>query len=425
MKHPSAVFAALVSIAAAASVRGQDEERPKVTLSGVAEVRFAHTGDAQSWLEGGLGKTRYGALEGRAANLLTVPLLALVTDASFQETFTAHVQLNLDAEPDAALNRGRVGLTEGYLGYRNDLTPKLRLRLRGGLFWPPISLENGGPAWTTTYTITPSAANSWVGEELRTAGVEGRLALLSGEHEAWLTAAAFGANDPAGTLLLWRGWALHDRQTTVGEKLPLPAISSIGPGRLFQRQAPWDSPVREVDGRIGYYAGAGTRLAGRLDLSGLRYDNRADPISFDRYQYGWATRFWNGSARLRLSAGLELLGQYLSGDTAMGPIDAASRHKAEAGFEAWYVLATAAWGALRLSARYDRFSSEDRDAFVLEDDNNEHGDAWTGAAVVKAGHLQLIGEWLHVDSERPFRADLKLPVQAKEDLVQLSARFAF
>lgn len=422
MRLPIAVLAAVVS-AAPAAAQEETDENVHVTVGGVAEVRYAHTGDTASWLDGGLGKTRYGSKQDGSADQFSVPLVALLVDANWEETVTAHVHLNADAEPDAALDRGRVGLVEAYIGYRNDLSRLFRLRVRGGLFFPPISLEHSGPAWTTIYTITPSAANSWVGEEIRTAGLEARLGVVSGQNELWLTGAAFGWNDPTGTLLAWRGWALHDRQTIVGEKLPLPPISSIGPGNLFSRQAPWDSPIREVDGRLGFYGGAGLRVAGRLDLDGILYDNRGDPASFDGKQYGWATRFWNGGARLRLPIGLEVLGQYMDGETAMGPRGVLM---ADVDYEAWYVLGSFAHGPVRLSVRYDDFSAWDRDAFHVEDDNDETGHAWTAAVVVSAGrHLLFMGEWLRVDSERPSRTDLGLPVKAEEDLAQVGVRFSF
>ena len=346
MRKTTAVLAALASSAAVAAAQEESADDLHVKVGGVAEVRYAHTDDTKSWLDGGLGKTRYGSKQGRSADEFAVPLVALLVDADYQEVVTAHVHLDLDAEPDAALDRGRVGLVEAYIGYRNDLSRLFRLRLRGGLFFPPISLEHPGPAWTTVYTITPSAANSWVGEEIRTAGLEARLGVVSGQNELWLTGAAFGGNDPTGTLLAWRGWALHDRQTMSGEKLPLPPISSIGPAGLFSRQAPWDSPIREVDGRVGFYGGARVKVAGRLDLDGLYYDNRGDPAAFDGKQYAWATRFWNVGARLRLSAGLDLLGQYMDGSTAMG-LRPNGVLLADVENEAWYVLGSSTRGRRR------------------------------------------------------------------------------
>lgn len=180
-----------------------------------------------------------------------------------------------------------------------------------------------------------------------------------------------------------------------------------------------------MDGRLGFYGGAGLRVAGRLDLDGLYYDNRGDPASFDGKQYGWATRFWNGGARLRLPAGFEVLGQYMDGETAMG-LRPDGVPLVDVDYEAWYVLGSFAHGPVRVSVRYDGFSAVDRDVFLVEDDNDETGHGWTAALMVSTGrHVLLMAEWLRVDSDRPFRTDLGLPVHAREDLAQVGVRFAF
>lgn len=68
----------------------------------------------------------------------------------------------------------------------------------------------------------------------------------------------------------------------------------------------------------------------------------------------------------------------------------------------------------------------DRDVFLVEDDNDETGHGWTAALMVSTGrHVLLMAEWLRVDSDRPFRTDLGLPVHAREDLAQVGVRFAF
>src|SRR5207244_7487700 len=133
-----------------------------------------------------------------------------------------------------------------------------RMNARGGIFFPPISLENSGPAWTSVYTITPSAINSWVGEEVRATGGEGSLTWSGAQHELTFTGAVFGWNDPTGSLLAWRGWTLEDRQSGFSDRVPLPPIPSIGPGGdVFPRQPLFVQPFREVDSRPGYYiAGA-------------------------------------------------------------------------------------------------------------------------------------------------------------------------
>ena len=80
------------------------------------------------------------------------------------------------------------------------------------------------PTGTSRDSITPSAINSWIGEEVRPVAVEGTVAATLGEHKLRATAAIIAANDTAGTLLTFRGWALHDRTTLAFHRQPLPPL---------------------------------------------------------------------------------------------------------------------------------------------------------------------------------------------------------
>ncbi len=44
--------------------------------------------------------------------------------------------------------------------------------MKSGAFFPTISLENDDLGWASPYTLTPSAINSWIGDELRSIGSE-------------------------------------------------------------------------------------------------------------------------------------------------------------------------------------------------------------------------------------------------------------
>ncbi len=101
--------------------------------------------------------------------------------------------------------------------------------------------------WRSPYTLSFSAINTWVGEELRTIGAEYSLDWLGRSHghdfDFTLSAAAYGWNDTAGTVVATRGWGLHDRQST-----------------LFGRYANDGSPLPQrtlfyddLDKRAGYY----------------------------------------------------------------------------------------------------------------------------------------------------------------------------
>ena len=425
MKGTLRALAALTLVAAAPAVRAEDEP-PKFTVGGILDTRLARTDTTRGWLDGGLGKARYGALvNGEEAELARLSQVSLLLDASLSEVLLAHVQLRLDAEPDAFLKRGKVGLVEAFATWRPELSPTVRLKLRTGLFFPPISLEHPLRGWTTTYTITPSAANTWIGEEVRAAGVEGNLVLRARDNEITATGAVFGMNDPAGSALAWRGWAMHDRTSQTADELPFAAFPFFRAGGTFATSAPWVSPIREVDGRLGWYAGGSWRWPAVLDARALHYDNRSDPGVFDGRQYAWKTAFNNVGLRLELPGPVELLGQHLWGTSAMGVTPAGSP-MVSTEYRASYGLLTARAGRHRFSVRYDRFEVEDRDANRVEDDNDEDGQAWTAAYVLETGeHHRIALEWLRITSDRPERARITLPTHAEEDVMQASFRLLF
>jgi hypothetical protein len=426
MRATAALLAGIL-LSAAGPARAQEDEPPRFTVGAALDTRFVHTGFERSWLDGGLGKARYGTLVGaEEANLARLSTAALLLDASLGEVVQAHVQLRVDAEPDAFLKRGRVGLVEAYGSWRPEFSPTTRLRLRAGMFFPPISLEHPVKGWHTAYTVTPSAVNTWIGEEIRATGAEVSLVLRPGEHEVAGTAAAFGMNDPAGALLAWRGWALHDRTTQTGDELPFAALPFFRPGGEFAQNAPWVSPIREVDGRLGWYAGGSWRWPSVLEARALRWDNRGQPDAFDQRQYAWHTRFTSLGLRLELPGPVEALGQHLWGGTGMGIAPPGLGLPVAVDYEASYVLLTGKAGRHRFTVRWDRFEAVDRDFIQDDDDNDEEGDAWTAAYLVDTGaHHRLALEWMRISSTRPMRASLRLAPELEEDLFQASFRILF
>lgn len=426
MKQTTTALAALLVLAAAGAARAQDDS-PKFSVGGILDARFIRTDTTRSWLDAGLGKERWGSLvNGEEAELARLAQASLLLDASFGEVVQAHVQLRTDAEPDAFLKRGKTGLVEAYATWRPDLSPALRLKLRTGLFFPPISLEHPLRGWTTTYTITPSAANTWIGEEVRSTGLEANLVLKAGkDNEITATGAVFGMNDPVGSALAWRGWAMHDRTTITADELPFAPLPFFKPGGTFATSAPWVSPIREVDGRLGWYAGGSWRWPAVLHASALHYDNRGNPLAFDGRQYSWKTEFTNVGLRLELPGTLELLGQHVWGTSGMGAGPGGIR-LVNIDYHATYGLLTARAGRHRFSVRYDKFEVEDKDANRIEDNNTDDGEAWTAAYLLETGaHHRLALEWMRVTSDHPERLQLALPVHAEEDLIQASFRVLF
>ena len=400
-------------------------DEPVVKLGGLLDARYARTDAERSWLDGGFGKLRYGASVDGRSDLFRLAQLSLLLDAELGPLLTVHVQANLDAEPDQAGLRGRADLIEAFALYRPELSPSLRLRIRGGAFFPPVSLEHEGPAWTSPYTITSSAANSWIGEEVRTIGAEGALVLKHDAYEMRLLGAGFGGNDPAGSLLAWRGWALHDRQSGLGDRLVYPPLPSLLPGGPFAENARWAGPFVEIDGRVGWYAGASLHGGGRFDARALHYDSRGKQTVFDGKQYAWLTRFDAFGLRIELPQRIVLLSQHLRGETVMGKAPD-GQDLVRAPFQTTYALLSVPLRRHRLSLRYERFLTRDQDALTALDPNQEDGDAWTACYAFEPSLRQRLAlELVHVEAERAARRGAGLQPLARETLFQASWRIAF
>src|SRR5690606_3435751 len=100
---------------------------------------------------------------------------------------------------------------------------------------------------------------------------------LGSPHELRAFAAAFMGNDPAGTLLFWRGWSLHDRQTRLDDRLAAPPKPIWVDGVIVGSRPQHVEPFEEIDDEPGAYAGLEWRYARRVLVQAARYDNRSDP----------------------------------------------------------------------------------------------------------------------------------------------------
>lgn len=410
-----------VSLGAAAWAPADAWADDRFKFNVVLEGRVATTPVAQSFLDGGLGKTRYGA-QPRAVQ-------ARLAQAAFLGRFEARPDLTLrvHANVDAEHNfKRRVDLVEAILRYAPALTDDLGLDIRAGLFFPTISLENIDAAWLSPYTTTFSAINAWIGEEVRNLGVEAGPTFRVGEAQARLFGTFTRGNDPNGTLLAWRGFALHDRVSGFADRLPLPDLASFRRPDLFPDQPREVQAMREVDQKWTWSTGlALTHEKHRLKL--LYQPKTANPGAFDGRQYAWRTGYWAAGAA-RSFGPVEVLAQGLDGETRMGVLPD-GRNAVAARFQSLYVLASwlePAAGRHRATVRYDAFRVRDRDDFPAADANDESGTAWTFAYTFSpSARHRLTAELLHVDSTRTNRRDLGLGPRAIEILGTLSWRVSF
>jgi hypothetical protein len=318
-------------------------------------------------------------------------------------TLFSHIVMGVNEDSET-----RAGLTEAYLEWRPLPSGLNRNRLRFGAFYPAFSLENAGSAWTSPYSRSFSAANSWIAEEIRPIGIDWRLTRPIGSdrspHELGAFSGLFYGNDPAGTLLIWRGWSIHDRQTRLNERLPLPPLILPGqggsPDQVIERSL---DPIAEIDDRPGFYAGSEWRYANHAKLSLAVYDNRADPYAFRDGQWAWGTRFWHFAAQISLPGDFGLILQRMRGDTdwLVPPPDAGlitpSTELVTDEFDTSFVLLSKSIGSQhRISLRFDAFDI--RRPGELEIDG---GNATTLAYTYSVNtRLTMQFEWLRIDSSR-------------------------
>ncbi len=116
-----------------------------------------------------------------------------------------------------------------------------RLQIKGGIFYPEISLENNAFAWASKDTLNSSTLNTWIGEEVRVLGTEIKITrmgrLNNDAYDLSFSASAFVNNDPPGALLAWHGWTMSRRQTLWGEGREFPWFPALAEGGALAEQA--------------------------------------------------------------------------------------------------------------------------------------------------------------------------------------------
>jgi hypothetical protein len=359
------------------------------SFHGVADVRIGQASGEPGWTQGGFGKT---ALTDDFE--VQIPRAAIEWTPELGFSLSAHVtvQYQPDASPDLDLN-------ETFLQYRAPPTELGRLTVKAGVFYPPVSLEHTGHTWTTPDMLSASAINSWIGEEVLVGGVEFTLRRDFGAHELGATGAVFGWNDTSGTLLSFRGWALHGLTTGADTAWPLPPLSRF----MSYRQGPFTKPRLELDNRAGYYGRLEWRPPAPVSVNALYYDNAGNRVAVDSdVQWAWETRFLDVGVKWEPGADWTVLAQVMNGETLMGYRER-GQIWVDVGYRAAYLLAQRKFGADTVSGRFDWFRTTDRTLVDL-DDNREDGWALTATWRHRlADHLDLLVEAQHVDSDRKAR----------------------
>lgn len=408
-----------LALAAVPLESGADEPTRHDLTTGV-DISYIDSSGLPSWTEGSVGKLRFDD----GSDGFTVSRMFLDYRYRLADTVDAKIALETYDDDIGSV----VDFTEAYLEWRPVPRSNNRYRLKLGAFYPRISLENAEAGWSSPYTISSSAINTWVAEEIRTFGAElsvsRRPASLGGRHTFGAQAAIFYGNDPAGSLLAWKGWSAHDRQSRFNDELPLAPLPQIQPGMLFEQQDPFVAPFREIDGRAGYYVNGEWKVGQRFSLSLMHYDNRGDPEQFEDGQYAWKTEFNHVGMQLVLPGDIGLLTQWMRGSTVMG---AATNgiHAVDTEYESKYLLLTRVFDRHRVSLRYDDFEVTQSDS-TPEDNNPENGHIWTVAYQFQATEkAQLAAEWLSIKTHHCGWVYYGISPTVTEEQLQLSLRLRF
>jgi hypothetical protein len=331
-----------------------------------------------SWLQGGAGRFDVGADTTDDHRLVNTETAQLGLDWTPVSWLLFHADGVARRGQSGAVGGKRVGIVQAYADVFNE-----HFRFRAGEFWLPTSRENTDPLWTSKYTITYSALNSWMAQEVRPIGADLQ---WSPSFYVTLGATAFRGNDTMGTLLAGRGWTLGNYLAVYDENLPTPEPALTRPFG------------EDLDNKNGYAERIRFSLPERAMLQVTHIDNRASlspgPVNG---QEPWLTRFNIVGGEVGSTSDTTVAAEWAYGSTAVGFPGGSFTMD----FDTAYLLGSHKFGHERLSARVERFSTRDASRPAV-DFAREHGKAWTVAWMHEANAHSRTGiEYVHADGDRP------------------------
>jgi opacity protein-like surface antigen len=394
-------------------------------VDGFVAVRGGWVEGPPAWIEGGFGRLYAGADEPGDNDFWGRGEAQVALTWSPTVSWRARVHALARLEDSDAIGRS-FGLTEAWLGYQRAISNVSEISARGGLFFYPSSQENIDPLWGSPYTLTYSAINSWFGEEFRPLGldVEWRRFIGQGD-ELGIGATVFGGNDTMGTLLAWRGWAMHDRLSVYNERLPLPPVFSLEAGRYFgeaQRNFRTTAFGSDLDDRLGYALRARFERPGQWSGQVAWVDNRGDRELHGR-EYAWHTRFWIAGTHWQINESFELMAEWNHGTTTM---NFPGMPWVNTDFRAAYLMGSWMSDFGRWSLRHDRFVVDDLIGNVMWGLFDDRGHAWTLAWMFQTGERSRLGaEVLWLNSNRIVAGQSGFPTDTDGTQVSVEWRWLF
>ena len=409
-----------LSVAGAASAE-VDLISPR-TVQGTITVGGATSDGPTSWTHGGFGKAAFGRGTFGTAD----------ADVVWQPQFTDSLSLVVDGVAQRGV-RPSVDVAEAYVLWRPLPTSATRVQARLGMLYVPVSLEHDstpGEPWGVRDTLTPSAINSWVGEEVKVLAAEGTVERTFTSLNLQATLAAFSHNDTAGTLIALRGWSFSDVVATASGRMTVPPRSDYA-----DPQSPQTQPFRRLDDRLGVYGRVRLSHArGTVDLTA--YDNNAELGAGQGGQWGWRTRFYNLGVTLPLGPTTTVSGQALDGHTD-ALVGGPGGYRYNLDFRSAYLRLTEHRGSETLTGRVDLFETRSNhlspgDLFYhpgppdLDETYSENGWAGLGAwrhALAPGRAVTL--EWLHVTWKRAYMAAFETAPHQHTDTLRAAYQLSF
>lgn len=392
--------------------------RAETSFHGSVRLEGAMADGPSSWRSGGFGRLDSGGDEESEQDDAGAEIAQLAFDWEPNLHFGAHVHVR--ARSDTPSRRGdAAGLVEAYAQVTVYPRAGHRLRFRLGSFFLPTSRENVEALWSSPYTTTFSAINSWIADEVRPTALATEYFWQPGQQQLTLGGAAIAGVDTAGTQLAWRGWSLGSVLAVYGETLPLAEISALDEDGLFggQRDSGSEAFGRDLDGRLGWAAWAGWRIGSRVSFRVTRFDNRGDRGLHDDH-YAWETDFTQLGLDLH-SGPFALACERLEGSSGMG----FSSRQVQVDMESWYLLASVGGPVWRGSLRYDDFGVDDRARAVGVESTDDDGSAWTAALSYSRGRFRTVLEAIDLDADREVPSEVDPDVSGRR--LSLSLRWSF
>jgi hypothetical protein len=345
----------------AASVSAQS-----LQFHGFLTAREIYVKAQPSWTTGGFGRFDVGAANADDHRYVNIDVAQLGVDWTPWSWFLVHADGVARKEQSGTIGK-HAGVVQAFIDLHTE-----HLRLRAGNFWLPTSRENIEPLWTSPYSITFSALNTWIGQEVRPIGADLQ---YSPNFYITLGGTAFRGNDTMGSELASRGWTFGNRLSVYDEVIAdVPDTTRpIGP---------------EIDHRIGDSERLRLQLPERAMIQFARVDNRTQLLFRRPPDQPWRTKFNVISADAGASSPTTLAAEWLYGTTTVGFPGGSFQLR----FDTAYALLSHKSGMDRWTARVERFKA-----------GREHGHAYTIAWLRETSpHIRSGIEYVRATGNQPL-----------------------